>query len=245
MLPPATQSCFLAFATERAGRLRTGIIMRILVVDDHTLFRRGFSLLLQRLYPEIEIEEASDVASALEAVRRISVDLILLDLAMPGMDGFSGLEQLRDAVPSAAIVIVSAISDSDRIREALERGARGYVLKTINDAALKHALSLVMSGETYVPAELLQERALKGVGGPIGKGGPENPLAHLTDRQRDVLGLLMTGQSNKEIARDLGLLESTVKAHIKVILNKLSVANRTQAAMVAAGLGWQPARPVH
>lgn len=219
--------------------------MRILIVDDHTLFRRGFSLLLQRLYPEAEIEEASDAATALEVVRRTAADLVLLDLAMPGLDGFSGLEQLREALPSAAIVIVSAINDSDRIREALERGARGYVLKTINDAALKHALSLVMSGETYVPAELLQERALKGVGGTIGKGGAENPLAHLTDRQRDVLGLLMTGQSNKEIARDLGLLESTVKAHIKVILNKLSVANRTQAAMVASALGWHPARPLH
>jgi two-component system nitrate/nitrite response regulator NarL len=219
--------------------------MRILIVDDHTLFRRGFSLLLQRLYPETEIEEASDVATALDVVRRTPVDLVLLDLAMPGMEGFSGLEQLRDAVPSAAIVIVSAISDSDRIREALERGARGYVLKTINDAALKHALSLVMSGETYVPAELLQERSLKNLGGPGGKGGAENPLANLTERQRDVLGLLMTGQSNKEIARDLGLLESTVKAHIKVILNKLSVANRTQAAMVATALGWHPARPVH
>jgi len=221
------------------------MIMRILIVDDHTLFRRGFSLLLQRLYPEAEIEEASDVAAALDVVRRTAVDLVLLDLAMPGMEGMSGLEQLREALPSVAIVIVSAISDSDRIREALERGARGYVLKTINDAALKHALSLVMSGETYVPAELLQERALRGMVGPSGKGGAENPLANLTDRQRDVLGLLMTGQSNKEIARDLGLLESTVKAHIKVILNKLSVANRTQAAMVATSLGWHPARPVH
>src|SRR5258705_6366427 len=148
--------------------------MRILIVDDHTLFRRGFSLLLQRLYPETEIEEASDVVTALDVARRTAIDLVLLDLAMPGMDGFSGLEQLRDALPSAAIVIVSAISDSDRIREALERGARGYVLKTINDAALKHALSLVMSGETYVPAELLQERALKGIGGPLGKGGVDN-----------------------------------------------------------------------
>jgi DNA-binding NarL/FixJ family response regulator len=221
------------------------MIMRILIVDDHTLFRRGFSLLLQRLYPEAEIEEASDVAAALDVVRRTAVDLVLLDLAMPGMEGMSGLEQLHEVLPSAAIVIVSAISDSDRIREALERGARGYVLKTINDAALKHALSLVMSGETYVPAELLQERSLRGLVGPGGKGGAENPLANLTDRQRDVLGLLMTGQSNKEIARDLGLLESTVKAHIKVILNKLSVANRTQAAMVATSLGWHPARPVH
>jgi DNA-binding NarL/FixJ family response regulator len=221
------------------------MIMRILIVDDHTLFRRGFSLLLQRLYPEAEIEEASDVAAALDVVRRTAVDLVLLDLAMPGMEGMSGLEQLHEVLPSVAIVIVSAISDSDRIREALERGARGYVLKTINDAALKHALSLVMSGETYVPAELLQERSLRGLVGPGGKGGAENPLANLTDRQRDVLGLLMTGQSNKEIARDLGLLESTVKAHIKVILNKLSVANRTQAAMVATSLGWHPARPVH
>jgi len=220
-------------------------IMRILIVDDHTLFRRGFSLLLQRLYPEAEIEEASDVTTALEVARRIAADLVLLDLAMPGMEGMSGLEQLHEVLPLAAVVIVSAISDSDRIREALERGARGYVLKTINDAALKHALSLVMSGETYVPAELLQERSLRGLVGPGGKGGAENPLANLTDRQRDVLGLLMTGQSNKEIARDLGLLESTVKAHIKVILNKLSVANRTQAAMVATSLGWHPARPVH
>jgi DNA-binding NarL/FixJ family response regulator len=162
---------------------------------------------------------------------------------MPGMDGFKGLEQLTEVLPSARIVIVSAMSEPDRIRDALERGARGYVLKTINDAALKHALSLVMSGETYVPAELLQERGARGPGGGLsGRPASDNPLSSLTDRQRDVLGLLMTGQSNKEIARRLGLLESTVKAHIKVILNKLSVANRTQAAMVASGLGWLPTR---
>lgn len=213
--------------------------MRILIADDHTLFRRGFALLLQRLYPDAELEEAGDVAGALELARRGDIDLVLLDLAMPGMEGFRGLEQLAEILPEATIVIVSAITESDRIREALERGARGYVLKTINDAALKHALSLMLSGETYVPAELLQERGLKA---PGGKTAPDNPLSSLTDRQRDVLGLLMTGQSNKEIARHLGLLESTVKAHIKVILNKLSVANRTQAAMVASTLGWHPPR---
>jgi DNA-binding NarL/FixJ family response regulator len=216
--------------------------MHILIVDDHTLFRRGFSLLLQRLYPDAELLEAGDVATALELAHRGDIDLVLLDLAMPGMEGFKGLQQLAECLPKATIVIVSAITEPDRIREALERGARGYVLKTINDAALKHALSLMLSGETYVPAELLQGRALKGPGVAGGKSGPDNPLSSLTDRQRDVLSLLMTGQSNKEIARHLGLLESTVKAHIKVILNKLSVANRTQAAMMASALGWHPPR---
>lgn len=211
--------------------------MRILIADDHTLFRRGLSLLLDRLYPGVELLEATDVPSALDLGQSLQdCDLVLLDLAMPGMEGLAGLERIRHAAPEARVVMLSATSDAEAVRRAIGQGACGYIPKSSTDEALRHALSLVMAGEIYVPASVLQE-----MNAPRGEAHddlPEDsPLRRLTGRQRDTLELLVRGLSNKEIARELGLLESTVKAHLKVILKKLGAANRTQAALLATQLG--------
>ena len=214
--------------------------MRILIADDHTLFRRGLALVLSRLYPGVEVVEAGDADGAVKAVEADArFDLVLCDLAMPGMDQLRGLQALRERLPDVPVVILSAITNQADIVRAIECGARGYVLKSVGDETLKHALSLMLSGETYLPSDAFLDRERHWVGGrPDDDFPPDNPLSALTGRQREVLTLLMGGHSNKEIARRLGLLESTIKAHIKIILGKLAASNRTQAAMVAADLGW-------
>lgn len=210
--------------------------MRILIADDHTLFRRGLSLLLDRLYPGVELVEATDVPSALALGEVLeSCDLVLLDLAMPGMEGLAGLERIRRSAPDARVVMLSATSDTEAVRDAIGLGARGYVPKSSSDEALRHALSLVMAGEIYVPASVLNQ--MSAPGGGDDDLPADSPLRRLTGRQRDTLELLVRGLSNKEIARHLGLLESTVKAHLKVIMKKLGAANRTQAALMATQMG--------
>jgi two-component system, NarL family, nitrate/nitrite response regulator NarL len=218
--------------------------MRVLIADDHALVRRGLHLLLSKLYPEAEVLEAGDVDGALKvAAGAPALDLVLCDLAMPGMEQLKGLHALKDRLPGVPVVILSGNANPDDIVRAIEQGARGYILKSAGDESFRHALSLVLSGEIYLPSEAFLDRQQRWVGSRAASGGEfpaDNPLSTLTERQRDVLSLLMGGQSNKEIARNLGLLESTVKAHVKIILGKLDATNRTQAAMIAAELGWPP-----
>lgn len=221
--------------------------MRLLIADDHTLFRRGLQLVLSRLYPEARIAEAGDIPAALaHSAEGTGFDVVLCDLAMPGMEDLKGLDSLRQRFPEAAIVMLSAVDDPDAILRAIERGARGYILKSASDEALKHALSLILAGETYLPSHAFLDPYRRRLGARSGQApvfGPDNPLSSLTERQREVLTLMMAGQSNKEIARNLKLLESTVKAHVKIVLGKLSAANRTQAVMKAAELGWRRPEP--
>lgn len=216
--------------------------MRVLVADDHALFRKGLALLLRRLYPDAEIVEAADADQAMTRLDEgAAPDLLLLDLSMPGMGGVAGITRFLQKAPQVPVVILSAHSEPGEILKAINLGARGYILKSSSEEVLKHATSLILSGEIYMPSSVLGS-----INTAPGKPLPEmlanlpkdNPLRSLTGRQRDTLALLVQGQSNKEIARNLGLLESTVKAHVKVILQKLNAANRTQAAMIAADLGW-------
>ena len=209
--------------------------MRILIADDHALFRRGLSLLLHQLYPDAELAEAIDIAGALALGDRLAqCDVVLLDVTMPGMEGFAGVERLHAAAPAARIVMLSASADLPSIRKAMAAGARGYVLKSRSGETLRHAIALVMAGEVYVPPVVLAELDRPQGGSEL---PADSPLRSLTERQRQTLLLLVQGLSNKEIARQLGLLESTVKAHLKVILKKLGAGNRTQAALLATQMG--------
>lgn len=218
--------------------------MKILVADDHSLFRCGLSLLLSKLYPNVCVLEAKDVDEIFDKLEGgHSFDVVLLDILMPGMEGFKGLKRLRAHLPDTPIVMLSAVANTKDIVRAIQLGARGYILKASNEQVLKHALSLVFSGETYIPSSaFLGEEGvdLAELCGDRAEFAPNDPVRRLTERQRQVLTLLMQGQSNKEIAKQLGLLESTVKTHVKVILKKFGAANRTQAAMIAAEFGWPP-----
>lgn len=227
--------------------------MRILIADDHALFRRGLSLVLADLFPGVEVLQARDLDEALAAASASqALDLMLLDLAMPGMGGaggdrFAGLSRVGKSLPGVPVVMLSAYSQPEEIARAVELGVRGYIPKGASESVLKHAISLVLAGEVYVPPSVLStlRHVRKGVQRETVNGvapGSPGPLEQLTPRQRDTLELIMLGQSNKEIARSLSLLESTVKAHVRVILQKLKATNRTQAARIAVDLGLQPRR---
>lgn len=215
--------------------------MRILIVDDHQLFRSGLVLLLSKIYEDVTVSEAVDPETALARIAaEPAFDLVLLDVAMPGMEELEGLQRIIDRMPSVPVVMLSAVEDSDQVFRAIGMGARGYILKASSEKVLQHAISLAMSGETYIPSGVFVADGgrLRPTGDALIHAAPvTGPLAVLTDRQRDVLACMMDGSPNKEIARELGLLESTVKAHVKAILKKLGAANRTQASMIATECG--------
>lgn len=217
--------------------------VHILAVDDHQLFRSGLSLLLSNIYDGVTVSEAVDVDSALARIAGDpTIDLVLLDVAMPGMDEMEGLRRIVEQAPEIPVVMLSAIEDREDVFRTIRMGARGYILKSSSEQVLEHAISLALSGETYIPPGVVMD-----AGGhllpPVGKGrsrfDPANPLSRLTPRQCDVLARMMGGSRNKEIAQELGLLESTVKAHVKAVLKKLGATNRTQASMIAAQNGME------
>lgn len=219
--------------------------VRVLLADDHPLVRAGVRKVLETLPAVTVVGEAGDGDEALRVLESgPAPDLVLCDLAMPGMARLAGLRELVRRLPSTPVVMLSAYADRDDIVRSIEAGARGYILKSASDESLKSALALVMAGETYLPGGVFLDEQRRWIGDQSGAGSQlpaGNPLNELTPRQRDVLSLMMDGLSNKEIARHLGLLESTVKAHVKTILDKLSASNRTQAAILAAEFGWRPA----
>ncbi|ODR98196.1 hypothetical protein AUC69_09760 [Methyloceanibacter superfactus] len=216
--------------------------MHLLIADDHELFRSGFKLLVSRLFPGASLSDVSDANQAWDVLNAESAfDLVFLDLAMPGMNGIAGVRRFVERRPAVPVVILSAHSEPDEIVECMGLGVRGYIPKSASEGVLQNAVSLVLAGEIYVPVNAINQILSEGNGDVAEdlEGLPEgNPLRQLTPRQRSTLALMIEGRSNKEIARSLNLLESTVKAHVKVILRKLSAHNRTQAALIAADLGW-------
>jgi len=201
---------------------------RIIIVDDHPLFRSALRQTLAGGDPSIAVEEAGDLSelsAALEADR--DCDLVLLDLNMPGTRGFSGLLLLRAQYPEIPVMIVSAVEDGGIIRRAFELGASGYLHKSVGPADIRRAIETVLEGEVYVPegmeipAEDSQSALMR-------------RLATLTPQQVRVLMMLSDGLMNKQIAYELSISEATVKAHVSAILQKLDVDSRTQAVIAAA-----------
>ena len=207
----------------------------VLLIDDHTLFREALVPVLKELDPGIRVIEASTKEEAISATEYYrNLDLILLDLVIPGCDGLQLLGKLRQTAPDVPLVILSGENDPRVIKRALESGARGYIPKSISTQGLKHALQLVTSGETYVPLELVS-------GNVVDVDHPDTADADrrsgLTRRQQVVLELLVQGLPNKSIARQLDLSEGTVKLHVSAIFRSLGARNRTEAAREAARRG--------
>ncbi|WP_207456257.1 response regulator transcription factor [Azospirillum sp. SYSU D00513] len=209
--------------------------MRILIGDDHVLFREGLRRLLEQLKEGASFQEASNFDELLEMARAgEAYDLVLSDLRMPGWPGFTGLEMLREAQPESKVVVVSASEAHHDVRDALEHGAAGYIPKSSSVKIMLSALDLIFSGGVYVPPTVLREG---NDSEPRGAGSAMVPPADpqleqlLTQRQREVLDRLREGKSNKQIAHELGLSEGTVKIHMTAIFKSLGVRNRTQAAM--------------
>jgi DNA-binding NarL/FixJ family response regulator len=203
--------------------------LTILLADDHALFRAGMRHVLRELHDAVVILEAKDGAEAAALVARDPrLDLVLLDLAMPHMDGLGGLAALRQRAPGVPIVILSASESTHDMRAALDAGAMGFIPKSSHAEVVLGALRLVLAGGVYVPPEMIHASVSTATTPTAGS----ETLA-LTPRQVDILKLLGQGKSNKEIAQTLALTEGTVKQHVSDVLNALNVSNRTQAALVA------------
>lgn len=215
---------------------------KILLIDDHTLFREGVQLLLKQLDDSVEVMSAGTCKLGLElAAAHSDVDLVLLDLELPDQVRFEGLSILRERHPGLPVVMLSARDDAATVVEALDRGAMGFIPKTSSTELMLNALRLVFAGGTYIPPEAIAGHASGGASTLDGRGimRASRTLADLglTGRQVDVLRLLVRGRSNKLICRELDLAEGTVKTHMTAVLRALHVTNRTQAIIAIAKLG--------
>jgi len=222
--------------------------MKILVVDDHPLIREALRGVFDDLKTEVAMFEASDSRQAMQLVEEnTDLGLILLDLNLPDRDGFSVLSELRERHPGIAIVVLSAAQDRNSVTKALDLGAVGFIPKTGQREVMLSALQLVFAGGIYIPPEILSREDIPPPASPtatrLGLQSRASPAdLGLTERQVDVLALMMQGKSNKAICRVLDLAEPTVKNHITAIFKGLKVTNRTEAVIAAGELGWDLTR---
>jgi DNA-binding NarL/FixJ family response regulator len=213
----------------------------IVIADDHPLFRGALREAVSGLLTRVDVAEAGSLEEVTDLLESESeVDLILLDLAMPGVRGFSGLMYLRAQYPSAPIVVVSANDDPAVIRRCMEFGASGFIPKTLGVEPMRAAIERVLAGEIWTPPDVDLE-----AGADAESAALLGRLASLTPQQVRVLMMLSEGLLNKQIAYELGVSEATVKAHVSAILQKLGVESRTQAVITAAKIEvgqWPQAR---
>jgi NarL family two-component system response regulator LiaR len=204
--------------------------IRVLIADDHAVVRQGLRTFLE-LQDDIEVvADACDGHEAVSAALEGRPDVVLMDLVMPGLDGIEATRRILRERPATRVIALTSFLDDDKVLPAVRAGAAGYLLKDVEPAELVRAIHTVHDGEALLhPA--VSARLLREVAEDDSDGG-------LTAREREVLALLARGLPNKLIARELGIAEKTVKAHVSSILAKLHVSDRTQAALLAVRRGW-------
>jgi|SRR5215216_3609643 len=217
--------------------------MKILLIDDHVLIREALQGCLKELSLDITVLEAANCSQGMRlAEEHADLELILLDLNLPDGDGFSVLTDLRRLYPSVSIVVLSATNDRDKVMRALDLGAVGFIPKSTQRGIMLSGLQLVLSGGIYIPPEILAHEELRPSPTPkqfaTGRSHVCPRDLGLTERQVEVLALMMQGKSNKAICRVIHLSESTVKNHVAAIFKALKVTNRTEAVMAIVGHGW-------
>jgi two-component system, NarL family, nitrate/nitrite response regulator NarL len=206
--------------------------MKLLIVDDHPIVREGLAAVLHQAGPDTTVLQAGSAAIALElAMQHTDLDAVFVDLAMPEMGGIAAIRQFGKCRPELPVIVLSSSEDAQDVRRALGAGALGYVPKSAPPRTLLAALRLVLAGDVYVPPLLLGEAGHAPGAAPAATHSP------LTERQIEVLRLVCRGAPNKDIARQLGLSDKTVKAHVTAIFRALNVVNRTQAASAAQSAG--------
>jgi DNA-binding NarL/FixJ family response regulator len=223
--------------------------MKFLVVDDHALIREAMRGVLKELRGDATVLEAASAGQATDLLEQHpDLALILLDLKLPDRDGIAMLGELRERYPATSVVMLSAFNDRENVLRALDNGALGFIPKTDSREVLLGALRLILAGGTYIPPNVLAR------GGPAAGAAPDKPAPQkrpspvelgLTERQVEVLALMMQGKSNKLICRALDLAEPTVKNHVSAILKALGVTNRTEAVLAVAAFGWELGPPAH
>lgn len=207
--------------------------LRILLVDDHTLFRKGLRCLLEN-YPDLQvIGEASDGQMAIDQVKALNPDVLLMDIEMPKMNGLEALEKILEIKPNLLVVMLTVSDDDSDLFTAIKKGAKGYLLKSLDPEELYSMLSGLRYGYVAIP-RVLAGRILDEFTKMSKKENPANKTADLTAREIEVLKLLAQGMTNQKIADTLNITMNTVKAHLSSIMNKLQLENRTQAAIYAS-----------
>jgi len=232
--------------------------MKLLLIDDHALFREGLALLLRPLVQNSLVLEAGSCEQAKEVLSaQPEVELVLMDLGLPGMSGLDGIAWLHDTQPGLPVVALSSADDRDTVLQALDAGAMGFIPKSASSAVMLGALQVVLAGGIYLPQVVLPQgtRPVTGASAPAPRGAAPEPGSTawpakpptpptpadlgLTPRQADVLDLLLQGKPAKLICRELGLAQGTVKAHTSAVLRALNVTTRVQAVVAASRLGWR------
>jgi DNA-binding NarL/FixJ family response regulator len=212
--------------------------MKILIVDDHALVRRGMSYVVKEGFPDAEVSEAGSAAAALVILRAEKVDLALVDVRMPDLDGLDLLRSVKAEWPDIPVIMLSTYENAPYVKRALSDGASGYLLKEATPEDLSQAINVALSGSGNV----LSPRVIQNLFDDAESNSHNGRRSEfsLTQRENDILGLLSEGRSNRDIAGSLFLSEKTVKAHLAAIFRKLGVTNRTQAAMAAVSMGVGP-----
>jgi DNA-binding NarL/FixJ family response regulator len=218
--------------------------LKILIVDDHALFREGLVLLLEALGPPVQTLQAENASAAMRQITaHPDLDVVLLDLVMPGPGGIELLPEIKRLAPAAPVVILSADETHRTITGAIEKGASGYIPKTSTGDIMRGALRLVMGGGIYVPPIVLRDET-RPAASEVQQKSPARPEdLGITPRQVEVLDYLLVGMPTKVIASKLGVSDSTVKAHTMAIFRTLKVRNRTEAVLEASRRGFQMGLP--
>lgn len=204
------------------------MVVNILLIDDHFCAREGVACLLRQIFPGLQVFEADNFDDGLLLARDTALNLVLLDVQLPGKDGLTGLAELKTAFPNLCVVMFSGLDDRELVFEALRLGAMGFIVKTVSRQAFVEALRDVLSGKVYLPVSAVgPQPPLNAVGTHIHP--PSDPASlGLTPREFEVLSWLVKGKCNKVIARELGIEEQTVRNHLRPIFQKFGVARRAE-----------------
>ncbi len=221
--------------------------IRVLIVDDHAIIRDGIKLIIETVESIEVVGEAQHGRAGLEQVALLNPDVVLMDLRMPEMDGLTAIEQLRQSHPQVAIIILTTYNEDQLMLRGLQLGAHSYLLKDVDRQTLIRTIKAAAQGEILLQPEILQRimREQIEVNQPHPQAGSEEPqvvATNLTDREIEVIRRVAVGERNKEIAIHLEISESTVKAHLSHIFNKLDVDSRAGAVAVAAEQGLLPSK---